>query len=264
MKIVSNRLLQDFVECRLYDDQSPEAIAGRLEAYEKKLPYVSKDSIYGYIKSPYGRRVEYHRSKIKRRKRRKKPRTKPWKDRVFIDKRPLSIKARLRIGHAEGDFILSGKSGKGILLTIEDRKLRIAFIEQILKPSIANVTKACLCVKERYPEWKSMTTDNDLLFQQHKALEKKLNIKIYFCFPGHMWEKPQIENANGYIRRYIPKSSDISRYSKPFLRNLEAKMNGRFMKVLGYRAHQELLDIYRKHKKALARLKKSLWNQTSD
>lgn len=249
MIIVQNRKLQDFVEKELCDDQSPEAIAGRLAKHEKKLPYVSKDSIYRYIKSPYGRQVEYHRAKIRRRRKRKKPRTKPWKDRVFIDKRPASINKRLHVGHAEGDFIVSGRSGKGIILTIEDRKFRATFLEQILVPTTANVAIACQRIKRRYPEWKTMTTDNDLLFQHHKELEKKLKIKIYFCFPGHMWEKPQVENANGYIRRYIPKSSDISRYSKRFVKNIETKMNRRFMKVINFRSPQELLDAHRKHKK---------------
>lgn len=257
MKIVHHRKLQNFVEKELYDDQSPEAIAGRLKNHEKQLPHVSKDSIYRYIKSPYGRWIEHHRNQLRRRQRRKKPRTKPWKDRVFIDKRPASINERRYVGHAEGDFIVSGKSGKGIVLTIEDRKLRIAFLEQILVRTTAGVTKACRRIKQRYPEWKTMTTDNDLLFQHHKALEKELQVKIYFCFPGHMWEKPSVENANGYIRRYIPKSSDISRYSKRFIKNIEERMNRRFMKVLNYHTPQEMLDIGRKHKKRLRALRKS-------
>lgn len=240
--------LQNLIEQELYDDQSPEAIAGFLKHRQKKLPYASKNTIYRYIASPYGRRIEYHRSKLKRRRRRKKPRTKPWKDRVFIDKRPKHINARRRIGDSEGDFIVSGKSGKGILLVVADRKLRVAFLEQILELSQRNVTKACMRIKQRYPEWKSMTTDNDIMFQHFKELERKLDIKIYFCFPGHMWEKPSVENANGYIRRYIPKGSDISRYSKQFIRNLERRLNRRIMKTLKYQRPQELLGAYRKRK----------------
>ena len=248
-RIPRHRKLQDLIEYELYDDQSPEAIAGFLKHRQKKLPYASKNTIYRYIESPYGRRIEYHRSKIKRRGRRKKPRTKPWKNRVFIDKRPKHINARLRIGHSEGDFIVSGKSGKGILLVVPDRKLRATFLEQILELSQRNVTRACLRIKGRYPEWKSMTTDNDILFQHHKELERKLGIKIYFCFPGHMWEKPSVENVNGYIRKYIPKGSDISRYSKRFIRKLEERLNRRIMKVLSFKRPQEMLDAYRKRKK---------------
>lgn len=255
MKIVQNRKLQEYVEQELYDDQSPEAIAGLLQERQRKLPPVSKDSIRRYIKSPYGRWVEYHRSKIKWKRRRSKPRMKPWKDRVFIDKRPASINARRQVGHAEGDFIESGRSGHGKLLVIVDRKLRIAFLEQILKPSVANMTKDMLKIKERYPEWKSMTMDNDLLFQDHPTLAQKLGITIYFCFPGHAWEKGSIENANKWIRRYIPKSSDISRYSKRFIRNLEEKMNRRIMKTLNYYRPRELLDQYRKRKQRLRAVK---------
>lgn len=257
MKIVQNRKLQDYVEQELYDDQSPEAIAGLLQERQRKLPYVSKDSIRRYIKSPYGRWVEYHRCKIKGNRRRTKPRTKPWNDRVFIDKRPAYINARRRVGHAEGDFIESGRSGHGKLLVIVDRKLRVAFLEQLLRPSVVNVTKAMLKIKQRYPEWKTMTTDNDILFQDHPVLAGKLGIAIYFCFPGHAWEKGSIENANKWIRRYIPKSSDISRYSKRFIRNLEEKINRRIMKTLNYYRPEELLKQYRKRKQRLRAVEKS-------
>ncbi len=106
MKIVQNRKLQEYVEQELYDDQSPEAIAGFLQERQRQLPYVSKDSIRRYITSPYGRWVEYHRSKIKRNRRRTKPRMKPWQDRVFIDQRPSKINLRREVGHAEVDFIV--------------------------------------------------------------------------------------------------------------------------------------------------------------
>jgi len=72
--------------------------------------------------------------------------------RVFIDKRPRYINERRRVGDAEADFIVSGRSGKGILLTLADRKIRVSFIEQILQVSIKNVHKAFLRVKKRFPE----------------------------------------------------------------------------------------------------------------
>jgi transposase, IS30 family len=254
MRIVQNPKLQDFVEEHLYDDQSPQAIAGRIQRYEKKLPNVSKDSIYRYIQSPYGRRIEYHRKKRNTKRRRHKPRTKPWKDRVFIEKRPLYINARRRVGDAEGDFIVSGKSGQGILFVVEDRKVRVTFLEQILKPNCAAILRACKRIKKRYPEWNSMTTDNDILFQHHKELERELGIKIYFCHPYHAWEKGMVENTNKCIRKDIPKSSNVSRYSKRFIQKLETKLNRRIMDVLNYRTPQELLDRHRKRKKRLRAL----------
>ena len=226
-----------------------QALAADSSGMRKDFRMHRKIRIYRYIKSPYGRRIEYCRSKRNKKRRKHKPRTKPWKDRVFIDKRPKYINARKHVGDAEGDFIVSGKSGKGIVLVVIDRKIRVSFLEQISSPRCATVTRSCKRIKKRYPEWKSMTTDNDILLQHHKKLEQVLGIKIYFCHPGHAWEKGTVENTNKCIRKYIPKSSDISRYSKRFIKKLEQKLNQRFMEVLKYCTPQELLDRHRKHKK---------------
>lgn len=256
MRIVQNKRLRAFVERLLYDDQSPEAIAGRLHRRQRSLQSVSKDSIYRYIKSPYGRRIEYHRSTLRQRRRRTMPRTTPWHDRTFIDQRPAYIQKRLHVGDAEGDFIVSGRSGKGILFVVVDRKLRVSFLEQIIRPSCAAVSRACQRIRRAYPEWKSMTTDNDILFQHHRILAQEIGIRIYFCRPYHAWEKGSVENVNKYIRRYIPKGADISRYSPRFIGKLEARINRRIMKVLQYRTPQEALDIYRKRKKRRCAVKR--------
>lgn len=251
MKIVHHPKLRSFVEDRLYDDQSPEAIAGRLKRWEKELLAVSKDSIRRYIRSVYGRRIEAYRAKKKKRRRRRTPYAK-LQDRTFIDERPRYIEARERIGDAEGDFIVSGKNGKGILLVVVDRKLRVSFLEKILRPSCLAVALACLCIKHRYPEWNSLTTDNDLLFQHHRALAEALGIRIYFCHPYHSWEKGTVENANKYIRRDVPKGSNISRYSRRYIRNLEDKLNRRPLKCLNYKTPAEVLsEVRRKTKKRL-------------
>lgn len=251
MKIAENSALQKYIDDHLYDDQSPEAIAGRIKKYEKQLPKVSKNSIRRYIESVYGRRVEYHRTNRKRKRKRDRKRSKvgKLKDRTFIDKRPKYIQERRCVGDAEADFMLSGKTGRGIILSLVCRKIRVSFLEQILKITIANVHKAFQKIKERFPELKSISTDNDILLERHKELEKELRVKIYFCHPYHSWEKGSIENTNKYVRRDIPKSSDISRYSKKFIQKLEDKLNRRYMKVLKYKTPQEMLNEYRKSKK---------------
>ena len=91
----------------------------------------------------------------------------------------MIINARMRVGDVEADFILSGKTGKGILLVIVCRKLRAVFIEQIIKTNIKAVHRAFKRIKKRFPEIKTITTDNDLLLQKHKELEKLLKVKIY-------------------------------------------------------------------------------------
>ena len=249
MRIAGNTALQKKVEALLYDDQPPAAIAGWLHKRQRRLPPVSRDTIYRYIKSPYGRKVEAHRLRKRGRKGRRRAKTGALNDRTFIDQRPAYINKRMRIGDAEGDFIVSGKDGRGALLVVVDRRARTAFLERILRPSCAAVAQACQRIKKRYPEWKSMTTDNDILFQHHKGLEKTLGIKIYFCHPYHSWEKGSVENANKHIRKTIPKGSDLSQYTMSFIKKVEAKLNRRIMECMDCRTPQEVLQRHRKRKK---------------
>lgn len=248
MKVVSEKRLRDFVETSLFEGQSPENIAGRIRNVEKGLPTVSKNSVYRFIKSPYGRQIECARAKGKRKGhgRRKKPQT--LKDRNFIDARPKSIDERRDIGDVEADFIVSGRNGKGILLVVVDRKTRAVFIEKITLVSVENVHKAFRLIKKRFPEMLTVTTDNDILFRKHKELERLLSVAIYFCHAYHSWEKGTVENTNKHIRKYIFKGSDLSRYSKKCIRSVEEKLNGRFMKCLGHATPNELLMALRKQK----------------
>lgn len=245
-KIVHHEALRKEIDSRLLDDQSPAAIARRISKREKHLPSISKNAIYRYVASVHGRKIETHRFLRKRRRYRKRGYKKSLSERTFIDKRPRKINERRRIGDAEADFIVSGKSGNGILLVVVDRKSRITFIEQILRVTICGAHTAFLRVKHRFPEIKTITTDNDLLFERHKELEKLLCVKIYFCHQYHSWEKGTIENTNGVIRRDITKGSDIPRYSKRFIERLEAKLNRRPMECLDDRTPHEILDMHRK------------------
>ena len=247
MQIVAENELREFVEDNLLDGQSPENIAGRLSKVEEILPEISKDSIYRFIKSPYGRKIEFVRSLGKKKGRRRKN-NKSLEDRNFIDNRPVSINERQEVGDTEGDFIVSGKDGKSILLVVVDRKIRVIFIEKILVVSIENVHLAFLRIKKRFPEMRTMTIDNDILLKRHKELAGLLSIEIFFCHPYHSWEKGSVENANKYIRKSIPKGSNISRYSKKFILAVEEKLNRRFMKCLGFRSPAELLAEHRKQK----------------
>ena len=249
MKIVNDKDLREFVEKKLFKDQSPRAISGRIKKKEKDIQNVSKDSIHRYIQSVYGRRIEIYRKKLKQKRRNKRGKSEKLESRTFIDKRPQIINLRKRIGDVETDFIISGKTGKGILLVVVCRKTRVVFIERIVKVSISNVHRAFLRIKKRFSEMRTITTDNDILLQKHKELEALLNLKIYFCDPYSSWQKGTVENTNKYIRRYIPKGSNISKYSKYIIKKIETRLNNRFMECLDFRTPYELLKKHRKRKK---------------
>lgn len=249
-KIVARTDLRHFVEGSLMDGQSPAAIAGRIRFHDRQLPRVGKNTIYRFLDSPYGRLILEKRKKKHRPRRRQKVTELP--DRTFIDQRPKIIEKRGRVGDAEGDFIVSGKEGKGILLVVVDRKLRVAFLERILAVSIDAVHDAFVRIQKRFPELRTLSLDNDLLFAMHKTLERLLKIRIYFCHPYHSWEKGTVENANGVIRKTIPKGSDLCRYDEDVFPLLEERLNSRFLKCLRYATPEEALLAHRarvrKHK----------------
>ncbi len=260
--IVATKELRKFVERHLLAGQSPAAISGRIKYQEKNLSYVSKDTIYRYLRSPYGKIIGLE-LKMKKRPR-KGVKKKGLSDRVFIEKRPKIIEKRARIGDIEADFIVSSRSGHGILLTVTCRKLRITFIQIIYDVSIDEVHEAFLRIKARFPEMKTITLDNDIVFKMHKTLASLLGLKIYFCHPYHSWEKGSIENVNKFIRRYIPKGSDISRYNETEISLIEKKCNQRFMECLNFKTPAEVLKEYRQKQKNSPRATNEMVNIDDD
>lgn len=250
MKIVEHPALRAFVERGLREGRSPNEIALRVTRREPHLPPISGDSIERFLKSPYGRKIESDRQaqKKKRQGRRRHTKSARLGDRKFIDLRPRIANRRGRVGDTEGDFIESGRLGSGRLLVVVDRKLRVAFIEKVWPVSVANITRAFLRIKARYPEMRTLTTDNDILLDHHEELEKLLGITIFFCHPYHSWEKGSVENANGEIRKYIPKGCDISKRSRRFIHSVETRINDRYMDCLDSRTPCEALTEYRKRK----------------
>lgn len=237
-------MLRKEVVDRLYDDQSPEAVAGYIRR-TRVAPSISKNAIYRFITSVYGRRIEAYRRRKRTRRRRRHANTAVLARRRFIDQRPEYINQRGRIGDMEADFIVSGRTGHGILLVVVDRRSRATFLEQIIRVSIEHVHDAFRSIKKRFPEMRTVTTDNDILFQHHERLALTLGIRIFFCHPYHSWEKGTVENTNKVIRRDIPKGGNISHYAKHFIERLEQKLNRRPMKCLGYRTPLEVLMTYR-------------------
>ena len=254
--IVHRSVLKKEVDALLRQGLSPDIVAGRVRRRLQRRFWIGKDSVYRYLRSVYGRAIENFRARMKaRRKTRRRGKSKSLDGRTFIEKRPKHIEKRMRVGDAEADFIVSGKSGKGILLVVVDRKLRMKFIERILPVSIENMEAAFLRIKQRYPGMKTVTTDNDLLFAKHERLARLLNVKIYFCHPYSSWEKGTVENANKSIRQFIPKGSDIAKYSKRFIERIERTLNDRPMKCLDYQTSYEAMARHRKRKRMIQKSK---------
>ncbi len=251
MKIVSHVELRKCVDELLLDYQSPEMVSGFIRKHRKDLPYISPRALRRYIESPYGRRIEAKRKKHTARWKRRASRA-IMDGKRMIDKRPKQINDRRGVGNTEGDFIVSGRSGKGMMLDVVDRNYRYTLLEKIFPVSSRTVLNGFRRMKKRFPEMKTITFDNDILLVDHREFEKKLGIKFYFCHKHSPWEKPSIENRNKIMRKFIPKGADISKYSRGSIKKLEDYMNRRIMECLDHLTPTTLINRYRKRKKRLA------------
>jgi IS30 family transposase len=245
MSIVKDMKLREYIHKKLLDeDWSPEQIAGRL-AYEAGLKPVSAPTIYKYIHSPYGRQLEYE---LQLAKERRSKASKKWQrkvtnleDRVFIDQRPVAANNRSQYGHWEADFIVSGKAyGNTSLLVLHERVSRYTMIAKINARTVKNVEDVLIESLPTIGQFKSLTLDNDIAFRRHKDLSEYIKAPIYFCQPYHSWEKGGVENANKLIRRYVPKGSDISKYSQREIWDIQHKINNKPRKILGYKTAKEV------------------------
>ena len=247
MRIVEDMKLREYIETKLLvDEWSPDQIAGRL-AREAGLQQVSAPTIYAYIRSPYGRQLEYELDLVKKKRQRSKQK---WQrkvtaleDRVFIDVRPGAANDRSQFGHWEADFIVSGKQyGNTSLLVLHERVSRYTLIAKVNARTVREVENVFVEALPLIGNFESLTLDNDIAFQKHAQLSALIEAPIYFCQPYHSWEKGGVENANKLIRRYVPKGCDIAAYSDREIWDIQHKLNSKPRKILGYQTAKEVFE----------------------
>ncbi|MDP2820757.1 MAG: IS30 family transposase [bacterium] len=251
MKVVSDLRLWNYIEDKIKEDWSPEEISGRIENINTQIKPISAKGIYKFIYSVYGRNLEkFLAYKGKKKKPRTASKTEQLKDRVFIDKRPKIIEKRRRFGDWEGDFIVSGKNGKGVILTLYERKSKYCILKKFLVQRTELIHQYIFEITGGVV-MNSLTLDNDIVFKKHRELSELLGRPIYFCHPYHSWEKGGVENINKLIRRYIPKGSDISQYSDEYIKTIQDKLNNRPRKCLKYKTPFEVMRENNQFKKEI-------------
>ena len=250
LKVSINHKLRDFVETSIEADQTPQGISGRLKNIEKKIEYASTKAIYKFVYSPLGRNLERHlySRSVKKRGGPKRGQSVAIDGRTMIDQRPKIVQNRLQFGHYEGDFIESGKDGKGSLLVIVERKTRYPFLRYLENRDTATANRAVDELLGSYPI-KSLTIDNDVSFQKHAELSDLIDAAIFFCHPQSPNEKGTVENRNKAIRRYVKKGADLSKFAPSHFAMVEHKLRNRFMECLGYKTPDEVFTLELKKQK---------------
>ena len=242
-----NRLLKE-------EGKSPDIVAYKIRENKTFNVKVSTNTIYDGIRKGYLEVSTKDRKRMKDKSRRcrvernKIPESK--KDRS-IELRPDYINNRKEFGHFEMDLVL-GKQGKDkeCLLTLTERKTRFEIVIKLNNKSSSEVIGAINSIKEHLKGYsseifKSITTDNGSEFSRYEEIEEILGTMIYFCHPGASYEKGTNERHNGMLREYIPKGSDISKYSAEDLDRIVSKLNDLERKKLNYYTpYMKILEEY--------------------
>ena len=84
-----------------------------------------------------------------------------------------------------------------------------------------------------------MTFDNDTCSARHMLLRGMLSATTYFCDAYASWQKGGVENANGRIRRWLPRGTDLDEISEPDIQEIAMTINLTPRKCLAYRSPVE-------------------------
>lgn len=236
----------------LYRGWSPEQIAGRRKAAHPDEPaqWVSHETIYLALYAlPRGELRKALLAQLRQGRAARRPRGRGQdrrgglRDMASIHDRPAEVAAREVPGHWEGDFI-KGAGNRSAVGTLVERTSRLVILarmdgtgaEAALVGFTRKLRRVPACVR------KTLTYDQGKEMARHGELARRVGIRVYFADPHSPWQRPSNENANGLIRQYLPKGTDLSKASQAELDAIASRLNNRPRKVLGFATPAEVFQ----------------------
>ena len=218
---------------------SPEQISGALA---KEGKHICHETIYRMIrkdKSEGGTLYKHCRHRLKHRARPVGGKRVSIANRTSISERPSEADGK-RFGDFEMDTIV-GKGNHGAIVTLIERSTNMLFMRKLKKGKNAKeLARTVIHLLSPFKgHIKSITTDNGTEFACHETISKSLGVNIYFADPYSSWQKGGIENANGLIRQYVPKSETFKHLSNQQITKYSKIINMRPRKKLKFRTPYE-------------------------
>jgi IS30 family transposase len=248
-KLAADDGLRAHVVERLAAGWSPQQIAGRLKQEESRAS-VCHETIYRHVYGPEGRDDGLYRYLPKARRRRgrrydRRPRSTSIPRERWIENRPAEVDRRETFGHWEADLLIFRKEhGKANVTSLVERKSRFAFLlpndDRRSAAVLAGIARALRGLPEAAR--RTVTFDRGSEFAGYAALDRHLALASYFCDPHSPWQKGGVENANGRVRRYLPREVEPEALAHAHLRRLADRLNDTPRRRLGYRTPREVFQ----------------------
>ena len=235
-----------FVRQRLSEALSPQQISGWLQSgAEAGLRAVTMETIYSFIYRTGQKAEELWQYLVRRHKKRwtlsSRPSRDTIKDRVSIDERPDDANDRSILGHWEADLVICQRTRP--VLVLHERKTRVTLAARLTGKGAAETASVMMNIFRRLdPKLRqSVTFDNDTVFARHSWLREALDMATYFCDAYASWQKGGIENANGRLRRWLPRQTNLDDVSDDDMAEIVMTYNLTPRKCLGYRTPLQAL-----------------------
>ena len=203
-----------FVRERLLEGWTPEQVAGWLRRGEERgLRAVSAETIYAFVHRAPQKAEKLWRLLPRGRARRGRPRARQPRniiaERRSIHDRPAEVQGRQEGGHWEGDLLICRRTRP--VLVLKERKTRFVLAARLAGKSAAETVAVMMAVFRRLdPRLRaSITFDNDTAFARHGLLASACSMATWFCDAYASWQKGAVENANGRLRRDLPRDLDL-------------------------------------------------------
>ena len=250
-KLVTGSPLFEHVAGLVRQGWSPLQIAGRLCRMDPAAcpGTVCHESIYTALYAlPRGELRKELLSALRQGRQNRRPRSRGADrrrgfvtDDIRIAERPEDVAGRLIPGHWEGDLI-KGAANRSAVGTLVERTSRLVLLARM--DALDAETTRCAFERsfENVPEpfRKSLTYDRGTEMARHAALTASTGIKVWFCDPYSPWQRGSNENANGLIRQYLPKGTDLSGHTQDELNVIAERLNNRPRKVLDFETPNEV------------------------
>jgi IS30 family transposase len=179
---------------------------------------------------------------------------------VVLSERPAEVEDRAVPGHWEGDLIIG--LNRSAIGTVVERTSRYTLLVHLPRmegygtvprtkngPALAGygavaMKDALQTSMTTMPEQllRSLTWDRGKELSAHAQFKIETGIAVYFADPHAPWQRGTNENTNGLLRQYFPKGTDLSRWTAEDLQAVQAAINSRSRKVLGWKTPAEALD----------------------
>jgi IS30 family transposase len=160
---------------------------------------------------------------------------------LSVHQRPFPPDDRSEAGHWEGDLIVGSQQGS-VIGTLIERQTRMIRLLHLPSRDADALRRA---ISDRMGDLppsllRSITWDQGIEMARHVSITAELGPQIYFCDPHSPWQRGSNENANGLLRQYFPKGTNLAIWSQEHLRAVEHEINGRPRLVIDNRSPAEL------------------------